>query len=705
MNKIMQSKIITILILLLSLNIIFLSLDPLYGSTGAEIDKSNKTPKNSNMLQLNAVAQGLFERNGFVVVPGKAYKDMNHIYMDLRRDNLPIFVTTDSILHTTHLIYDHLLKIIEFNHLLNDLKELTRFMLQASLDDYQTIKDPEVRKAVYGNIAFFSVAARLLQEAVTLPPDVTERVKKELKQIEEHEGFATSHVLYYLEDYSQYVPRGHYTRNQALQSYFKAMMWYSRMGFYLKPSTSLKINEGLARQLTRQALMIVKALNESNTEGGTALDLWKRIYEPTALFVGKTDDLNVYDYKTLAHKIYGKIPGNAELADDSKLDQFISAARNLRKPKILSTFVIDTEGRKTGAEKITQSFRFMGQRLVPDAHMFQNLVYPKVLLYTGHEKPFTLVMSQRGPIRGFPRGLDIMAVFGSVYAEEILKKEGDSDYEKYGSQLKKLKKEFDLKQEEWASNLYWNWLYCLKPLLSPLGDNPPSFMRGNAWAGKALNTTLGSWAELKHDTILYAKQSYTMVGSGIPPQPELTHGYVEPYPELYSRIRGMIERMRKGLVVQKLLDKRIEDNLIRYESILFTLEAISKKELANEPIEENEYKIIWKIGSQLNSVTRFPHEIISKIRSGTDDNMAVIADVHTDPNSGMVLEEAVGAPFIMFVDISADEKDRVARGPVFSYYEFKQPMSDRLTDEHWQKILKQGREPPLPSWSGDFVSK
>jgi hypothetical protein len=131
----------------------------------------------------------------------------------------------------------------------------------------------------------------------------------------------------------------------------------------------------------------------------------------------------------------------------------------------------------------------MGQRFVPDSYIFQNLVYPEVKLYTGNLKPFTLVMSQRGPIRGFPRGLDIMAVLGSEYAEDIIKDEGDSDYQKYSGQLAKLKKEFDLKKEEWSSNLYWSWLYCLKPLLSPSGGIVPPFMRSKAWTGKALTST------------------------------------------------------------------------------------------------------------------------------------------------------------------------------------------------------------------------
>jgi hypothetical protein len=298
-----------------------------------------------------------------------------------------------------------------------------------------------------------------------------------------------------------------------------------------------------------------------------------------------------------------------------------------------------------------------------------------------------------------------MAVLGSEYAEGIIKDEGDSDYQKYSGQLAKLKKEFDLKTEEWASSLYWSWLYCLKPLLSPVGGNAPTFMLSKAWIGKALNTALGSWAELRHDTILYAKQSYTMLAGGGSPPPQLTHGYVEPYPEVFVRVRGMKERMRKGLVSHGLLDKRIEDKLRHYEELLGTLEAIAKKEINGEQLSEKEYQTIWKIGSTLESVTRFPHDITSKIRSVTDEKMAIIADVHTDPNSGQVLEEAVGFPSIIYVKVSIGGKDQIVRGPVFSYYEFRQPMSDRLTDEGWQQMLQKGEEPPLPPWTSEFIGQ
>jgi hypothetical protein len=167
----------------------------------------------------------------------------------------------------------------------------------------------------------------------------------------------------------------------------------------------------------------------------------------------------------------------------------------------------------------------------------------------------------------------------------------------------------------------------------------------------------------------------------------------------------MIERMRDGLVSPGPLDKRIEDKLRHYEELLGTLEAIVKKEITSEALTENEYQAIWKIGSTLQSLTKFPHDIMSRITSGTDDKMAVIADVHTDPNSGQVLEEAVGFPSIIYVKVSIGGKDQIVQGPVFSYYEFKQPMSDRLTDEKWQRMLKEGQEPSLPGWTSEFIGQ
>jgi hypothetical protein len=84
--------------------------------------------------------------------------------------------------------------------------------------------------------------------------------------------------------------------------------------------------------------------------------------------------------------------------------------------------------------------------------------------------------------------------------------------------------------------------------------------------------------------------------------------------------------------------------------------------------------------------------------------MAVVADVHTDANTGQVLEEGVGHPSHLFVLVPVEGKMTLCRGAAFTYYEFKWPMSDRLTDEAWQAKLKDRTAPQLPSWTKSFTA-
>lgn len=173
----------------------------------------------------------------------------------------------------------------------------------------------------------------------------------------------------------------------------------------------------------------------------------------------------------------------------------------------------------------------MGQRFIPDSYMFTNLVGTYTDVYQGDEQPFTLVISGAGrPVRGFPRGLDVMALLGSNRSRELLDEMDDSNYKEYDRQYDQLKDEFDsFEVADWNKNLYWPWLYALQPLLDDYSAGYPTFMQTDAWEDKELTTALASWTELRHDTILYAKQSYgaTSIGPGLIEDKPVV-GYVEP---------------------------------------------------------------------------------------------------------------------------------------------------------------------------------
>ena len=209
-----------------------------------------------------------------------------------------------------------------------------------------------------------------------------------------------------------------------------------------------------------------------------------------------------------------------------------------------------------------------------------------------------MCITDLGPARCFPRGLDIMAVLGSERAEAILIEEGDAEYEglntSYGKQLKKLKSQFAcFNSSDWNRNLYWSWLYALKPLLNGFGDGHQTFMQTKAWQEKELQTSLASWTELRHDTLLYAKQSYTpSLESAGPqqPQPKPVVGYVEPVPEFYARLLALTEMTENWLGDLEVLSETEKARLHSLERILERLIAISKAELENEELTEDDYE-------------------------------------------------------------------------------------------------------------------
>ena len=293
-----------------------------------------------------------------------------------------------------------------------------------------------------------------------------------------------------------------------------------------------------------------------------------------------------------------------------------------------------------------------------------------------------------------------MSVLGSERAGDILIEEGDTEYAglnlntSYEKQLNALKSEFAcFNITDWNRNLYWSWLYALKPLLKEFDDGYPTFMQTRAWQEKELQTALASWTELRHDTILFAKQSYTPIITGWPglaPRRKPVVGYVEPVPEFYARLLALTEMTEKGLADLDVLNETERARLQSLERILERLMKMSKVELENKELTEDDYEFIRNFGENLDPVV-----------AGVDfkdQYTTIVADVHTDLNTKMVLEEGVGRVNLILVAYSVpDGRIIVGAGPVFSYYEFKQPMDDRLTDKMWQEML-QSNPPERPEW-------
>ena len=236
------------------------------------------------------------------------------------------------------------------------------------------------------------------------------------------------------------------------------------------------------------------------------------------------------------------------------------------------------------------------------------------------------------------------------------------------------------------------------------------FMQNTAWLRKDLNTFLGSWSELKHDTILYAKQVYAEMG-GRGPEEKDDRGYVEPNPEVFARLAALLKMTNEGLEIRGLLTPSLKDNLGKMEQLAMSLKNISEKELNDEKLSADEYELIRSYGGQLE---HFWLEVnkdepafkeTPSLKTYLNENpAALITDVATNPN-GEVLEEGIGAIFEIYVVVPIDGKLRLAKGGVYSYYEFIQPLAERLTDKLWQAMLNSDNPPARPSWTDAFIAK
>lgn len=687
-----------------------------------------------SVLGINAPQEALLEKNGFVIT--SYYMDETNIvepYNYLKNQDIPIFVTSDTLLHLYHIQFDEILKGIEEREFFDKILDLSKALFDKSKQDYDYFTDEDLKEASRRNVAFFGVALSLLQTATedydgseditevsfTIPGYVDDEVSEELSYIEAQDGYHDSPLFIYKEDYSQYKPRGHYTRSELLKRYFKAMMWYGRMSFLMKGGEpygqesffEFLISEEDAKIQTIQASMMATALPNLEVDDENLEELWTRIYTVTSFFVGASDDLTPYEYLDCIQEVYGSRFNATEFTDDDKILELKIKLVQLRSPEIYGgtgqIIIYTVPGVSATVEDLnavlekTKGMRLMGQRFIPDSYMFQQLVFPAVDEYRGTGSPFTFGTSALGGAgRYFPRGLDVMAVLGSNRALEILENEGDTEYDNYYEQLNSLQENFSsLNVTEWNRNLYFSWIYTLKALLNESNTLSPTFMQTTPWLDKQLHTSLASWAELRHDTILYAKQSYTPVeATSIPPPEKPVVGYVEPVPEFYTRILALTKMTRTGLTDLNVLTATEIYRLEELESIIQTLIDISKDELENKELTDDDYEFIKNFGENLDGTLA---DVSDKSKETT-----IIADVHTDTNSNQVLEEGVGYVDLIVVAYKVPDGRIIAgAGPVFSYYEFKHPMDNRLTDEQWKTMLEDGEEPERPDWTSSFISE
>ena len=609
-------------------------------------------------------------QNGFAIVPAN-HEQLFHIYEKNDYNQFPSFVTTDLYLQLYHLYVDCMLRELEEQKLMPLLKEFCEegqktFAKRLIREKENEDEGPyDTSDATEWLVTYFKVANALLEEqAPKSDADALgeyERVMKSENANSEFLGYTD--VLF---EYTLFRPRGHYTRNDNLKRYFRTMMWLQTVPFRTDvPFDMLKAN-----------ILAVEVCDDQ--DNSRLYTLYKKLTEPMNFLMGQPDDVSIEQVNKIISDIATCEIDPNELG--KKVDEIAEKQTRIR-PKF----------QRTGRNKV----RLMPQRYQPDAEVLLEMV-------DYDSKPTK---------RATPKGLDVFAAMGVSAAEQVLIDE-QQQWKDFGSQLKKMKQR--MTEIDWKETIATQWLNTLKVMNTDKPADLPYFMVTPEWQLKDLNAALASWAELKHDAILYAKQPMGAECGGAGPPDPVVKGYVEPNTAFWKKAIELLDNTANLLKEQNMMTEKIANATQRISEELQFLLRVSEKELAGQEATDEEYDQMQYIGATFENISldliREPDQYLmgwSDVQ-GADRKVALVADVYTanadnNPDKS-ILFEAVGGADEIYVVVELDGCLYLTRGAVLSYREFTQPIGQpRLTDEEWQQQLEKNPRKGVPEWINRII--
>jgi hypothetical protein len=636
----------------------------------------------SSALALSDPELAKLAEHGFVVSTRREFPTFMRGLAEIYASHLPLYVSADALLESIHSSYDNILASVEARILIPDLHVLLIRM-------HDRLASSTADKALKAEVDVYLSVARGLLDGVA-PPAVAGANRAQVEDLVLRavaaQGMDSVKLfgLERLEDFSQFEPRGHYAEDMQMQQYFRAMIWLGRID--LRLLETLSDGKQVFRPEQYRAMLLLNELLQPE------LERWRRIDDAIRTFVGESDSMVVPQVARLVADLGG--PEAAQRASDDAVVKAIVAG-GYGEQQIASHLMVNDGTVET--LPLNRSFLLFGQRYIPDSHVFSEAVYDRV------------------GSRMMPNPLDAaFAALGNNQALALEQSELDQHADLPGA-LARMRVLIDAHGADfWQANFYNLWLKALRALSPAAAADAagtaglPEVAQTEAWGRRILNTQLGSWSELRHDTLLYAKQSYTGI-----PGCEFPDVYVDPYPELYDAIVKYAEQGGRIVEITAAasaggLDQSIAAYFDTLRNAASRLAEMARAQRIGQPFTAEQLAFI-------NDAVRIDREpagcVTIDVPNGwyadlfyeRDKSLEfdpTIADVHTQPADeagnpvGKVLHVGTGYPRYMVTTIDTCNGPRAYAGVVYAYHEHVTENFERLTDQQWAQRFAQGAERP-----------
>jgi hypothetical protein len=554
------------------------------------------------------------------------------IYKENRSQGIPNYITKDLLLVSYSMVRNRVMKEVEIKQALPALKAVIN-NLGASL------KKEKKSEATSLNKSYITVLAALTSGVNKIEAKgVDKKAQAELALILGAKGIAKSPLWGIKLDYSQFKPRGYYTSSPELSYYFQAIKYAGSVWFPVVASKATGVSDKQADLAMSQAIQLA-LLIQGNKDAQVH---YKKLNELFGWQVGQSEDIS----NELLLKIAGAQPTMDAICRQTLLKNAKSAGQQ---PSIFSM----TYDRSKLEKGLTIKDALTGWRLIPQRYttesaVFQQLVSAQTGKYTGKGKdfPFSAGVVNGSVVKVFPTINEYISLLGGGDSEKLVVAAKDNLFEGYNKS-----KEASVVLIKGTEGLAAEQVTLIQALLS-LPKNKISHEE----------SARVFWTWQRYINLLYANQSYTSVGKSLSFNPQRKHATLEKALPVYHALLSIVKSHQKN-TPHKLWDE--------LAVLMSKVVDVAKNNTAGKVLTTENIAFLNRLDSSLLEIT-----------GGMDK--PIVVDVHTNPSSGEVLEEATGLPVLEFIDIGNDKK---ARGGRLTHCEFKQPMSNRLNVNTWRKQL------------------
>jgi Protein of unknown function (DUF3160)/FlgD Ig-like domain len=667
----------------------------------------------ANKFNLTDYEKSLINKNGFMVSERLSEPSFGQAFLNIYHKDLPVYISTDAILQALHISYDRMLKDVELGDLINSVTTLLS-QLNAQMPQLNSkySSNPKMVQELHDVDLYLTVARKLLDSTAT--PYYSSDVDRVLyfynkamqaQSAELDTLFASVPVTI---DWSQFEPRGHYVdeNHPILENYFRTMMWLGRIEIYLFPPENVDTRNGTKQNFADEQRQTIDAfLIDELFDLSNSWQLYHNVESILEYFVGIQDNVTIDNLSDLKSKI--NLSQASDFLDSNKVVQFADSLekQSYANQQILSQILYSNQLMEPDSIQPASSFMLFGQRFVIDSYVTGSVVYDRIT-YDG-EKICRLL----------PSPLDPMFALGNDAAGQLLQPELEQYH--YATNLAALRYLINSYGTAfWDSTIYNLWLSAIQTLNPPSDrSNLPPFMQTAAFWQEKLNTQLASWAELRHDNLLYAKQSYT---GGI--TCSYPHGYVEPFPGFYQTLENFANLSEAKFQVLPFSgqDQQLQTNILNYlssfASIMDTLGSISTEILSGSQFTSEQdaflHKVMYSTVEGCGQVVYdgwYPKLFYGDFASTIQGDNSVVADIHTVPTDcygntlGDVFHVGTGPVNLgVFVAKLPGGNKTAFVGPCLSFYTYTTINFQRLTDDEWNNQYLQSAS--RPSWVNVYLA-